>query len=381
MRALLMCGLVMGAAGALHLCTQTIRYKKPPNVQDGATIYKTGCIACHGATGSGAPQTSTMFTRPDTWPDFSNCAQTTPEQALNYKAAIVHGGPFLGFSQIMPAFGELLSDQQINDVIAYVRTLCHNVHHYPMGALNLPRALVTEKAFPEDEEVISTSAQATGLPSYTTDVIHEETFKGRTQLEIDVPINYADQTNPLTQKNNWTAGTGDTTVGLKYEAFSNLRTGSILSFQGGLLLPSGDSNRGFGSGTTQFEPFAAYDQLFKENTFLQFQLGSDLPFDTTVAPRTIFGRAVIGQSLAPDHGLGRLFSPMVEFLADRNFEDGAKTDWDVLPQMQVTLSRRQHVRADIGVRTPVTNTAGRSPEVDFYVLWDWADGKLWEGWR
>jgi hypothetical protein len=72
---------------------------------------------------------------------------------------------------------------------------------------------------------------------------------------------------------------------------------------------------------------------------------------------------------------------MVEFLADRNLKDGAKTNWDVLPEMQVTLSPRQHVRLDIGVRNPVTNTAGRDKQVVFYVLWDWADGKLFEGWK
>jgi hypothetical protein len=71
---------------------------------------------------------------------------------------------------------------------------------------------------------------------------------------------------------------------------------------------------------------------------------------------------------------------MVEFLTTRDLVDGAKTDWDVLPEMQVTLSRRQHVRADVGVRAPVTNTTDRSPQVVFYVLWDWADGKLWKGW-
>jgi hypothetical protein len=95
----------------------------------------------------------------------------------------------------------------------------------------------------------------------------------------------------------------------------------------------------------------------------------------------MFWRAAVGQSLAPDHGLGRLFSPQLEFLADRNFEPGAVTDWDILPEMQVTVSRRQHVRAAVGVRTPFTDTAGRAPQVEFYVLWDWADGKLWEGWR
>jgi len=319
---------------------------------------------------------STVFNRPDTFPDFTDCAGTTPEPNGNWKAVIVHGGPSRGLSQIMPAFGDLLTDEEINDVIAYMRGFCKNTHHFPQGELNLPRALVTEKAFPENELVISTAASASGAPAWTTDVIDERTIiDARTQLETDVPVNYADQAH------NWTAGFGDITLALKREMFSNLRTGSILSLQGGILLPTGDSKRGFGAGTTQFEPFAAFDQLFKENTFLQTQLGADLPVDTRLAPRSMFWRVAIGQAMAPDHMLGRLFSPMVEFLAVRDFKPGASTDWDVLPEMQITISRRQHVRTGFGVRQPLTNTNGRTPQVLFYLLWDRADGKLWEGWR
>jgi hypothetical protein len=163
--------------------------------------------------------------------------------------------------------------------------------------------------------------------------------------------------------------------------YSNLHTGSILSLQGGILPPTGDSKRGFGSGTTTFEPFAAFDQLFPTNTFVQFQMGADLPRHPNISPQSIFYRTAIGQTIAPDHMLGRMWSPMVEFLATRNLMDGAKTDWDVLPEMQVTISRRQHVRAAVGVRTPFTDTRGRTPQLNVYVLWDWADGKLWGGWK
>ena len=71
---------------------------------------------------------------------------------------------------------------------------------------------------------------------------------------------------------------------------------------------------------------------------------------------------------------------MMEFLADRDLVNRAKTNWDVLPQMQVTISRRQHIRADVGVRIPVNNTLGRNMQVVMYVLWDWQDGHLDEGW-
>ncbi|HXM97747.1 MAG TPA: c-type cytochrome [Candidatus Dormibacteraeota bacterium] len=360
----------------LLLSAQTIHYAKPPNVKNGQKIYNGGCITCHGSEGKGAPMASTVFKRPDTFPEFTDCAATTPEPNSAWKAVIIHGGPSRGFSQIMPAFGDLLTDAEINDVIAYMRSLCKNVHHFPLGELNLPKALVTEKAFPENEVLITTAASASGAPSWTTDIIDERTIiDARTQLETDVPVNYADQAH------NWTAGFGDITLALKREMFSSLRTGSILSLQGGFLLPTGDSKRGFGAGTAQFEPFAAFDQLFKENTFVQTQLGADLPFDTKVAPRSMYWRVAVGQALAQDHMLGRLFSPMVEFLAVRDFAPGAATNWDILPEMQITISRRQHIRVAFGVREPISNTAGRTPHVQFYLLWDRADGKFWQGWR
>jgi hypothetical protein len=153
-----------------------------------------------------------------------------------------------------------------------------------------------------------------------------------------------------------------------------------VSLFGGVLAPVGNRTRGLGSGTTTFETFASVDQLFPTNTWVQFQAGADLPRHTNIAPQTTFWRTAVGQTFAADHGLGRMWSPMVEFLANRNLVTNAKTNWDVLPQMQVTISPRQHVRADIGVLNPVTNTNGRAKQVVFYLLWDFGDGKLTEGW-
>ncbi|MCU1286838.1 MAG: cytochrome c, class [Acidobacteriales bacterium] len=355
------------------LLSQTLKYPKPPDPKNGKQIFNSGCIACHAADGKGTPRSIAGFELPDTFPDFTRCDQTTAEPNSAWKDVVVHGGPSRGFSQIMPAFGELLTSGQIDDVIGYLRQFCTN-KHWARGELNLPRALVTEKAYPEDEVVISTAANASGAPGFTTDIIHEQRFGVRNQIEVDVPINAQDQDH------TWYGGVGDVTLGVKREFFSSLRTGSILSLQGSVIAPTGNKNRGFGTGTTTFETFAAFDQLFPTNTFVQFQAGAELPRHTDIAPQTVFYRTAVGQSFAHDHGLGRLWSPMVEFLADRDLVDGAKTDWDILPQMQVTISRRQHVRANLGVRTPMNNTAGRPINVVFYVLWDWGDGKLTEGW-
>jgi hypothetical protein len=273
----------------------------------------------------------------------------------------------------MPAFDELLSSDEIDDVIAYLRSLCRN-DHWARGELNLPRALITEKAFPEDEEVISTALNASGAPGLTTDIIHEQRFGMSNQIEVDVPLQFQDQAH------TWYGGVGDTTLGLKRVMWSNLRSGSILGLFGGVILPSGNRARGFGSGTTTFETFAAFDQLFPTNTFVQFQGGANLPRHTDIAPQTVYWRIAVGQSLAADGGLGRLWTPMVEFVAARDLVTGASTNWDVVPEMQVTISRRQHVRVNVGYSKPFTNTVNRQGQVVFYVLWDWFDGKLNEGW-
>ena len=344
-----------------------------PGLQSGKQIYRSACVACHGSDGRGAPQSSRGFEAPRTFPDFTRCDQTTPEDDTAWKAIITRGGPTRGFSQIMPSFGQALSAQQIDQVVQYLRSLCRDPR-WPRGELNLPRALVTEKAYPEDEVVLSTAVNATGSPAVTSHIIHEQRFGIKNQIEVDVPLAFQDENHI------WYGGVGDATLGVKRVMFSNLRSGSILGLQGSLIVPSGNKARDFGSGTTTFETFAAFDQLFRTNTFIQTQFGADLPRHTDIAPQSIFFNTALGQSFAADHGLGRLWTPMVEFLADRDLMDGAKTNWDALPQMQVTISRRQHIRADLGLRVPVNNTAGRPTQLTFYVLWDWQDGRLNEGW-
>ena len=125
----------------------------------------------------------------------------------------------------------------------------------------------------------------------------------------------------------------------------------------------------------------AFGQILPANSFLQSQVGMEQPTHTATAPRAVFWRTALGKSFRQEQGVGRMWSPMVELLADRDLVTGAKTNWDVLPQFQVTLNRRQHVRANVGVRVPANNRAGRSMQVVVLSAWDWFDGGLLEGWR
>jgi mono/diheme cytochrome c family protein len=351
---------------------------KPPaelSLDTGKEIYEAACIACHGSNGKGMPDTTVGFDKPKSFPDFSRCDQTTPELNVDWKATIRDGGHGRGFSPIMPSFVDALTSAQMDKVIVYLRSLCAN-KFWPRGEFNLPLPLTTEKAFPEDEVVLRSALNAQGAPGSTTDIIYEQRFGARNQIEVDVPVVFNRQSPGL-----WYGGVGDMTLGVKRVLLADLHAGSILTAFGGVILPSGNRAHGLGSGVTTLESFVAFAQLLPALSFVQLQAGTDQPIDTSKAPRSVFWRAAVGKSFRQSDGLGRMWTPMTEFVANRDFTSRAKTNWDVVPQFQVTLSQRQHVRANLGFSIPVTNTAGRPIQAVFYLLWDWFDGGLRQGWR
>jgi hypothetical protein len=288
---------------------------------------------------------------------------------------VIHegGAEGRGFSDIMPSFAEALTLEQIDKVTAYMRTLCTEPA-WPLGELNLPRPLFTEKAFPEDEWVIQTSVNTNGDGGISSRIIYEKRFGARNQLEIVAPVSF--RRNP----DQWVGGVGDVVAGYKRVLFSSLPPRSIVSAVGEFALPTGHAARGLGLGVPKFEAFAAFGQLLPRLSFIQLQVGGELPTDLERVPKAAFGRLAVGKSLAGNQGFGRLWTPIVEVLVDRDFDPHAHTSYDIAPQLQVALNRRQHVRINIGVRHPVRNTDGRSTQIGFYGLWDFFDGGLRDGW-
>ena len=343
----------------------------------GQEIYEAACIGCHGPGGKGQPKSTLGFEPPPTFPDFSDCNGSTRERTFDWRATIYEGGAGRGFSEIMPSFAEALTIDQIGKVAAYLRTFCDE-KTWPLGELNLPRALATEKAFPEDETVLTTSFNAAGAPGVTTKLVYERRFGANNQIEVAVPFTFQHQSS-----GSWLGGVGDITLGFKRALLHALqqRTGSIFSLQAEVNLPAGNRDRGLGSGVTIFETFAAFGQLLPKKSFVQTQFGAELPTHTDDAQKAVFWRTAVGKTLAQKQGFGRIWTPMVEFLSDRELATGAKTNWNVLPQIQVSLNKRQHILANVGVKFPMNNRLGRTTEVLFYVLWDWFDGGLRDGWK
>ncbi len=68
--------------------------------------------------------------------------------------------------------------------------------------------------------------------------------------------------------------------------------------------------------------------------------GIEIPSDGD-ATKEAYLRTAIGTTFAQDRGFGRAWSPQVEVLWARPF--GEQSEWDVVPQLQVSLSKLQHV--------------------------------------
>jgi len=275
----------------------------------------------------------------------------------------------------MPSWSEALTLEQIDKVIQYLRSQCTE-SGWPLGEMNFPRAIITEKAFPEDEWVLTGAANLQKPGSYTGELVYEKRFGARNQLEFAVPYSFIQRSN-----NGWVGGIGDLVAGYKRVVAANNKTGTILSGQGAIILPTGNKSKDLGTGVTTFEVFGAFGQQLPRLSFLQVQGGAELPaHPTDEVPKAVFLRTAIGKTFAQDKGFGRAWTPMVEIVADRDLLTGAKTNWDIVPEVQVTLNRRQHIRASFGIQTPLNNTDGRSVAAVYYLLWDFFDGSLKAGW-
>lgn len=340
----------------------------PPN---GRAIFEANCAACHGSDGRGMRTTAQVgFDLP--MPNFTDCRFAPREADADWSAIIHQGGPVRAFSRLMPALGDLLSEAEIDAVIAHLRTFCTDAR-WPRGEFNVPLALFTEKAFPEDELVWRMGIATEGSADIASVLIYEKRFGPRGQLEINLPF------ASIREGSSTQAGFGDIGIAWKQNLYANVDNGFIFSLLGEVVFPTGNERRGLGTGSFVFETHALFAKLLPRQMFFQGQVFAGFPVRSALSEE-VGTRMVFGKTFQQDDGWGRAWSPMIEVLGVQEMASGARAEWDVIPQMQVTLSTRQHIRFNAGVRIPVTETSARSTMFVFYFLWDWFDAGLFEAW-
>jgi hypothetical protein len=350
----------------------------PAVLRDGKRIYTEACAACHGADGTGVRQEQLGFDVPT--PDFTDCNFATREADADWVAVAHDGGTVRAFARFMPAFGEALSEAQLEAAVGHIRGFCDS-GAWPRGELNLPLPLYTTKAFPEDEVIVQSTVATDDPGSIVLEAVYEKRIGARNQVEIAVPAVWREsRTADGEGTGDWRSVLGDVVLGYKRVVYDDLDRGTIVSLATEVVLPTGDEDAGASAGTAIVEPMLLVGQLLPRGYFVHGQAGFGLPLDADEAEDEAFWRLAAGRAITEGRW-GRRWAPMIEVLGSRELADGADTDWDAVPQIQVTLNRRQHVRLGVGVRLPLNNTGERDPLVRLYVLWDFFDGGLTDGWQ
>lgn len=113
-RVILLTALVVGSAGAWTAASANSEPKAPEK-------FTTFCGPCHGPAGKGdGPAAAAINPKPRNFTDGKHMNARTDAQLIN---TIKNGGAAEKLSPLMTAFGSMLNDKEIKDVVAYIRSL------------------------------------------------------------------------------------------------------------------------------------------------------------------------------------------------------------------------------------------------------------------
>lgn len=89
---------------------------------DATSNFSNLCSNCHGPSGKGnGSMAAALNPKPR---DFSDCKTMTKDSDDILFKAIKGGSQSIGRSAMMPPWGGALTDEQIHELVSYVRTFC-----------------------------------------------------------------------------------------------------------------------------------------------------------------------------------------------------------------------------------------------------------------
>jgi hypothetical protein len=319
-------------------------------------MWTAWCARCHAEDGSGRIAEPTVTVTPM---DFTECKVATPEPDADWERAIAKGGLGVGLSPQMPAFDDSLTPAQITAFVSHLRGFCTDPD-WPIGNVNFPRPILTEKAFPENEIVLLpaishySESQAPTITDGTFKVIFERRFGKQSMFELSVPLV---TTNSLLTR---TSGLGDIAIGVKSAAYFN---GSrIISVGVELALPTGDRFKDHGSGALKIEPFVSAGMMIG-GWYWQSQVKPEISTDTVRAGHHLVYNSYLGRdtSNAPD-----TWTLGVEL----NGEDDRVA---LTPQIRKGLTGTGAIAASFGMMLPLNKREEQGTRWVGYLLWEYLE--------
>ncbi|MDJ0758543.1 MAG: c-type cytochrome [Woeseiaceae bacterium] len=328
------------------------------DIEAGRQLYSSNCIACHGMSGKADaddPVVKALGVMPA---DFSDALFNSREPAGDWEMVIKYGGHALGLAEQMPAQGEALSDEEIRDVTAYVKSMA-DTSAFPPGEMNLFLPIRTKKAFPEDEYVYKGRfTEQDGEDAWKNVLEFEKRVGKRGQLILELVHESEGDVSELTEAE----------VGYKQAlSFSDTH---ILSGAAVVAVPIEADGDG------ELQTYLAYGRILSPSWIVQSSLRLKFPFEGADD-----GAAELAGIVHWVHSpWPRRVYPGLELVAETPFRSSnGGLEWTAMPQVRIGLTRGGHVALNLGVEVPLSDQAW-DERVYITLLWDFADGSFFQGW-
>lgn len=346
---------VLLLAGTTLSATGTIA----ADVEAGAEVFSTICATCHGPSGSPDPDSPVVKGLGVVPADLSDPLFNSREPTGDWEMVVKYGGDAMGLAAQMPPHREALSDEQVADVIAYVKSMV-DTSAYPPGEMNLFLPTRTKKAFPEDEVVYKgRMTPETGDDEYKN-VLEIEKRVGKAGQVVLELVHEKDATrNELAE------------IEAGYKHALSWSDQYILS---GALIVAKPVDSANGDG--ELQAYLAHGTALSERWILQSSLRLKFPFEGA-SDGTAELAGIVHYVHSP---WARRVFPALEVIGERPFRSrNGDLQWTALPQVRIGLTKGGHVALNLGVELPLSD---QSWDERYYVtlLWDFADGGFFKGW-